>query len=247
MADTFDVIMAAYPSVGLARQDFDGLVQLVKDKRVRTEGVILVEHDEDGEVRVTETGDHLGRKGLGWGGGVGAVVGLFSPPLLASLVVGAAAGGVAGKFARHRVESGIQTGIGEQLPPGSAGIIAVVNHADRLAAEQALPGSPMKSVAQMEHHTMGALKDALATAAGKFSPDRTVLPIPDPSFGGTIGRTLAQSQAGLDHQHDAIAARRRAERAAGADRRCRVRQPEHLRRPDRYAGHVAGRPGWAVL
>ena len=103
MADTFDVIMAAYPSVGLARQDFDGLVQLVKDKRVRTEGVILVEHDEDGEVRVTETGDHLGRKGLGWGGGVGAVVGLFSPPLLASAVVGAAAGGVAGVFARHRV------------------------------------------------------------------------------------------------------------------------------------------------
>ena len=195
MADTFDVIMAAYPSVGLARQDFDGLVQLVKDKRVRTEGVILVEHDEDGEVRVTETGDHLGRKGLGWGGGVGAVVGLFSPPLLASVVVGAAAGGVAGAFARHRVESGIQTGIGEQLPPGSAGIIAVVNHADRLAAEQALPGSPMKSVAQMEHHSIGALKDALATAAGKFSPDRTVLPIPDPSFGGTIGRTLAQSQA----------------------------------------------------
>ena len=194
MADTFDVIMAAYPSVGLARQDFDGLVRLVKDKRVRTEGVILVEHDEDGEVRVTETGDHLGRTGLGWGGGVGAVVGLFSPPLLASAVVGAAAGGVAGAFARHRVESGIQTGIGEQLPPGSAGIIAVINHADRLAAEQALPGSPMKSVAQMEHHTMGALKDALATAAGKFSPDRTVLPIPDPSFGGTIGRTLAQSE-----------------------------------------------------
>ena len=93
MADTFDVIMAAYPSVGLAQQDFDGLVQLVKDKRVRTEGMILVEHDEDGEVRVTETGDHLGRKGLGWGGGVGAVVGLFSPPLLASAVAGAAVGG----------------------------------------------------------------------------------------------------------------------------------------------------------
>ena len=195
MTDTFDVIMAAYPSVGLAQQDFDALVRLVKDKRVRTEGVILVEHDEDGEVRVTETGDHLGRRGAGWGGGVGVAVGLFSPPLLASAVVGAAAGGVAGAFTRHRLESGIQTGIGEQLPPGTAGIIAVVNHADRLAAEQALPGSPMKSVAQMEHHSLGALKQALATAAGKFSPDRAVLPIPDPSFGGTIGRTLAQSQA----------------------------------------------------
>src|ERR1051326_4630686 len=34
MSDTFDVIMAAYPSVGLARPDFDALVRLVKDKRV---------------------------------------------------------------------------------------------------------------------------------------------------------------------------------------------------------------------
>ena len=30
---------------------------------------------------------------------------------------------------------------------------------------------------------------------GKFSPDRTVLPIPDPNFGGTIGRTLDASVA----------------------------------------------------
>src|ERR1700747_3255598 len=121
MADTFDVIMAAFPSVGLAQQDFDGLVQLVKDKKVRTEGVILVEHDEDGEVRVTETGDHLGRKGLGWGGGVGVVVGLFSPPLLASVVVGAAAGGVAGAVARHRGGSGLEKGVGGALPPGLGG------------------------------------------------------------------------------------------------------------------------------
>ena len=30
---------------------------------------------------------------------------------------------------------------------------------------------------------------------GKFSPDRTVLPIPDPNFGGTVGRTLDTSVA----------------------------------------------------
>ena len=30
---------------------------------------------------------------------------------------------------------------------------------------------------------------------GKFDPDRTVLPIPDRDFGGTIGRTMDQSVA----------------------------------------------------
>jgi len=41
VGDTFDVIMAAYPSTGSAEQDFDALVQLVKDKTVASEGVIL--------------------------------------------------------------------------------------------------------------------------------------------------------------------------------------------------------------
>ena len=37
------------------------------------------------------------------------------------------------------------------------------------------------------------LKDALAEAASKFSPDRTVLPVPDRGFGGTAGRTIDAS------------------------------------------------------
>ena len=50
------------------------------------------------------------------GGGVGLVVGLFAPPLLASVVVGAAAGALVGKFARHRVESGLEEKI-RTAPP----------------------------------------------------------------------------------------------------------------------------------
>jgi arylsulfatase A-like enzyme/uncharacterized membrane protein len=193
MGDTFDVVMAAYRNTGTAEREFDALVRLVKDRAVRSEGVILVERDAGGQVRVTQTGDHLGRKGLGWGGGVGLVVGLFSPPLLASVVVGGAAGGLIGRFARHRVESGIEHGLGDKLQPGTAVIIAVVDGEDRLAAEQALGGSLAKSVAPMTKKGLGELKAALAEAAGKFSPDRTVLPIPDRTFGGTIGRTLDES------------------------------------------------------
>src|SRR6266566_6557850 len=150
MGDSFNVIMAAYPSLGSAEKDFDALVKLVKDKTVRSEGVILVEHDASGQVRVTHTGDHLGRKGMGWGGGVGLVVGLFSPPLLASIVVGGAAGGLVGKFARHKVDNGIEQGLGDKLKPGTAAIIAIVDDDDRLAAEQALADSPAKSVAQLD-------------------------------------------------------------------------------------------------
>jgi arylsulfatase len=51
-------------------------------------------------------------------------VGLFSRPLLASMIVTVAAGDVVGRFAKHRIESGPGEKMGA-LPPGSVGIIAV--------------------------------------------------------------------------------------------------------------------------
>ena len=71
----------------------------------------------------------------------------------------------------------------------------MVDGEDRLAAERALPGTPAKSVVTMAKKGVRGLKDALAQATLKFVPDRTVLPIPDPTFGGTIGRTLGTSAA----------------------------------------------------
>jgi arylsulfatase A-like enzyme/uncharacterized membrane protein len=189
------VIIAGYQSIEPAQHNFDQLVQLAKNKQIKSEGMILVEHDQDGKVRISETGDHLGRKGLGWGGGVGLVVGLFAPHLLASVAVGAAAGAVIARFAQHRIESGIENNIGDKLKPGTAAIIALVDEADRLAAERALADSPAKSVATLDKQGLGGLKSALAEAGGKFNPDRTVLPIPDRPFGGTAGRTIEASVA----------------------------------------------------
>ncbi|MFN2192813.1 MAG: hypothetical protein ACK2UG_10765, partial [Candidatus Promineifilaceae bacterium] len=69
------VIIAGYQTVEPAEKNFDALVQLVKEKSIKSDGMILVTKDEDGEITVNETGDHLGRKGAGWGGGVGLLVG----------------------------------------------------------------------------------------------------------------------------------------------------------------------------
>jgi arylsulfatase len=190
---TYDLILAGYPNLEAAQEDFDRLVGLAEAKAVRTEGVILVLRDEDGEVRVADSGNKLGRKGAGWGGGVGVLVGLAAPPLLASVAVGTAAGAVVGRFAKHKLDTGLESGLGEKLRPGTAAILAIVEGDDRLAAEQALAGSPAKSTAQMDN--LRELKDALAEAAGKFSPDRTALPIPDRAFGGTMGRTIDSSAA----------------------------------------------------
>ena len=72
MADTpTDVLVAGYQDIEEATKDFEALVAAVKQRAVSIEGVILVTHAEDGSVAVRQTGDERGRKGTGWGGGVG--------------------------------------------------------------------------------------------------------------------------------------------------------------------------------
>ena len=165
MSDTeFDVVIAAHLIPDLAQKDFDALVKLVTGKQLTVEGVALVTNDADGNVTLKETGDHLGRKGLEIGGGVGLVVGLFSPPLLASVIVGGAVGGLAGKFARHRVESGLEEKMGAALPPGSAGIVAIYDRGKAGTVDATLASAVRKSVAQVDGGGAKKLKAALAEA-----------------------------------------------------------------------------------
>ncbi|MGO8883910.1 MAG: DUF1269 domain-containing protein [Streptosporangiaceae bacterium] len=165
MSDTdFDVVIAAYLIPDLAKADFDGLVKLVADKQLKVEGVALVTNHPDGNVTINETGDHLGRKGLEIGGGVGLAVGLLAPPLLASVIVGGAAGALIGKFARHRVESGLEEKMGAALPPGSAGIVAIYDRSKAGTVDATLASAVKKSVAQIDGHGAKRLKSALADA-----------------------------------------------------------------------------------
>jgi len=66
-----DVLIAAYLFEDLAKKDFDTVLKLAEEKTITVEGVVLVQKDEGGEVHVTETGDHLGRKGAKIGGSCG--------------------------------------------------------------------------------------------------------------------------------------------------------------------------------
>src|SRR3954469_16998571 len=133
-----DVLIAAYLFEDLAKRDFEAVLKLAESKAITVEGVVVVQKDADGEVHVIEAGDHLGRKGAKLGGGAGLAVGLLAPPLLAATAVGAAAGGVIGKFAKHRLESSIGEKMDAALPPGSGGVIAVYDAAGAAAVDGAL-------------------------------------------------------------------------------------------------------------
>ncbi|WP_072691191.1 arylsulfatase [Rhodococcus marinonascens] len=193
--DTKLILVAGYRDLEVGRREFDALADQVKTKQIELRGAALVAKDSDDNATVIDTGDHLGRKGAGWGAGVGVVIGLFAPPLLAATAVGAGVGALAGKFADHRMKSGLEDKIGQALGAGTCVVIAVLPSDSRLPVERVLNESAMTSVVEIDKTSLKDLEAALAEAMGKFEPDRTQLPIPDRNFGGTMGRTVAESVA----------------------------------------------------
>jgi arylsulfatase len=118
------LLVAASPDRETARTEFAALAEAIAAKQVASQGMILVSKDGDGAVTLDDTGNHLGRRGAGWGGGVGVLVGLFAPPMLASVAVGAARRG--GGRASHKLTGGLQEGWGRRSSraPPCSGIFA---------------------------------------------------------------------------------------------------------------------------
>src|SRR6266705_869359 len=92
------------------------------------------------------------------------VIAAYLIPDLATEVFGGAAGDVVGKFARHKVESGLGEKMGAALPPGSAGIIAIYDRAKADTLDAALVNAVRKSVAEIDGGGAKQLKAALAEA-----------------------------------------------------------------------------------
>ncbi len=162
--DQLDVLIAVYLIPELAQRDFDRFVALAKDGAISTDGVVLVTKDAQGEVAVQETGDHLGKKGAKVGGGVGLVVGLFAPPLLAATAVGAAVGGLSASSPASECEAGIGEKMDDALPPGSAGIIAIYDHEHADAVARALENAIRSSKSQIDKASAKELKAGLEEA-----------------------------------------------------------------------------------
>ncbi|WP_457207513.1 arylsulfatase [Nocardioides sp. P5_C9_2] len=193
MSDTQMLLVAGYADLDVATAEFKAVADAVAATEVRSQGIILVGKDADGEPRLMDSGNHLGRRGAGWGGGAGVLVGLFSPPMLGAVAVGAAAGALVGHFAGHKLTATIQQQVGAALTSGTAVIIGVFPAESRLDVERLLPGAPLKSVVESDDGGVSELRSMLAKAMGAFHPDRTVLPIPDRPFSGVSGPTIDES------------------------------------------------------
>ena len=111
------------------------------------------------------------RKGATGLAGVGFVVGLFAPPLLAATAIGAAVGAVAGKALHEKSQKKIEEQAGETIPLGGAGLIVAYKREHAEAVEPAVTRAIQKVVGEADGRHVAALKGALADAQQQMADD----------------------------------------------------------------------------
>lgn len=142
-----DLYIAAYDDPAAAEQDWEGIKQLEKDKIVSVEALVLINRDDAGKVHIKDDA-HSVAAGAAVGGVAGALVGLIFPPaLLASAVVGAGIGAGAGATVKQLEKHQVKADIEQTLPPGSSGIVVLVEERWVTDIDKALT-----KAAKSEHH-----------------------------------------------------------------------------------------------
>ena len=161
--DNLALYVAAYSDATSAKQDFEVLKD-AQGKDLVILGAVVMSRDGDGNVDVLEKGDGITAGGAVLGGGVGLVVGLFAPPLLAATAVGAALGGVLGHFTKKHEEKQFGVELEEYFPPGSSAVVAIVDDKYLDRVESALRKADKKISKAIDSDDYEKLQKALSEA-----------------------------------------------------------------------------------
>lgn len=159
-----DVLIGGYLSAAAAREDYEAVLNC----DVEIMGAVVVSKDLEGNLTVEQT-DHMVKEGAEGLAGVGFVVGLFAPPLLAATAIGAVVGAGAGKLLHKKTGSKIEEAAGETIPIGGAGLIVAYKHDHAHTIEPAVTRAIKKVVGEAEGRHVEALKGALADAQTKMA------------------------------------------------------------------------------
>ena len=164
--ETTDVLIGGYLSTEAAHEDYEAVLGCGE----RLWGAVVVSKGLDGSVSLEQT-DHTVEEGAAGLAGVGFVVGLFAPPLLAATAIGAALGAVGGKALHKKIGSGIEKMAEETIPIGGAGLIVAYPRSAAEKVEPAVTRALQKVVGEAEGNHVKALKGALADAQQKMAEE----------------------------------------------------------------------------
>jgi uncharacterized membrane protein len=170
--DTFFAFIGVYDNVDDALDDYEGIKALHSDAGlIDAFDAAVVEHREDGKVKIVKKHETPTRVGGVLGGGVGLatgiVIALFPAAaiggglLLATTAGGALVGSVAGHAAAGMSRSDLKE-LGESLDDGQAGLVVVGVSDMEAKIERAMKKAKKKEARQLKADNEAIEKDAKA-------------------------------------------------------------------------------------
>jgi uncharacterized membrane protein len=116
------LVAIAYPDADTAERVRAELVQMTKEHLLQLDDAVVVEHREDGKIKLHQAISTTGAGAAGgalWGGLIGL---LFLAPLF-GMAIGAASGAVMGKVTDVGVNDNFMKELGAKMPAGGAALI----------------------------------------------------------------------------------------------------------------------------
>ncbi|HJW78217.1 MAG TPA: DUF1269 domain-containing protein [Beijerinckiaceae bacterium] len=157
-----DLVAIAYPDLATAQEVVSNLGEAQKAHLIELEDLALVEHREDGKVKLHQaslTGAGAAGGAL-WGGLIGM---LFLAPFLGA-AIGAASGAAAGAASDAGVDDAFMKELGAKLQPGGAALIVLVRkmNVEKILSQISVRGEVVQT--SLDNDDEGALRNALAAA-----------------------------------------------------------------------------------
>lgn len=166
------VLIAGYRDLESAHEDFNEVERRMKHG-LEMRSAALVGRTADGAPEVLEATNRHGRVAVGVGAGLGAIFGLFAPPLALSVLVGAAAGGLLAAFTEHELRVKLEHEVGDALAVGTGVIIAVVYPHGREPMEMTLQNAGGFRELPLDKSTVNQIEDTIAELMTTVTTDTT--------------------------------------------------------------------------
>jgi uncharacterized membrane protein len=161
-----DLYIAAYDDENAAQEDWDAIKELVKQKVITVDGLVLVQRRTDGKIEVKDDAHEVG-VGTAIGAVGGAIIGLIFPPaFLASALVGAGIGAGTGALLDHYNKKEIKAEVEDVLPPGSSAIVALFEERWVLDVENATAKADKVSRREVDSASADAVKQDVEASSG---------------------------------------------------------------------------------
>jgi uncharacterized membrane protein len=164
------LLVARFADMDAAAEAYEALRDAESQRAIEIQGVLVVDADYEGKIKIRKLTDHHTRRGLAWGAVAGVALAIIFPPsLLAGAALGGVVGAAVGKAGNIKTKSDLAKELADVITPGTSGIVAVVDVTAVDAVKQTIPDAAEVKTVPIDAETAGAVTTA-ATAASAEVP-----------------------------------------------------------------------------